>query len=224
MEQRVSAGQEIWFQKEVKEFLKQDKGTLPPQNAILFAGSSIFRYWVTLERDMSPLPVINRAFGGARTWELLYYMDKIVLPYKPSIIAVYCGSNDLEFGCSAEDIALRFRQFCDRVHAALPDTPIFFISINKAPQKIDKWPVIDRANSLMEAYCSTAPMAAYIDINSVFFKANDQPCHELYISDGLHFMPEAYKKISGIIKPVLDRAWQEKNKKGHGMTCPYPNP
>jgi len=213
MEQRVSPEQEIWFQKEVQQLLKQDKASHPPQGAMLFVGSSIFRFWVTLERDMSPLPVINRAFGGARTWELLHYMDKIVLPYKPAIIIVYCGSNDMEFGSRAEDTALRFRQFCDRVHAALPETHVFFISINKAPQKIDKWPVIDRANSLIEAYCSAGHKAGYIDINPAFFKATGQPSHELYISDGLHFMPDAYKKITAIIKPILEQAWQEQHKK-----------
>ena len=52
----------------------------------MFVGSNIFRLWKTLELDMSPLPVINQAFGGARTWEILYYSDRLIIPYQPKII------------------------------------------------------------------------------------------------------------------------------------------
>jgi lysophospholipase L1-like esterase len=209
MEQQARPEHEIWFQKEIKELLKQDRKSPPEQGAIVFTGSSIFRFWATLAQDMSPLPVANRAFGGARTWELLHYMDRIVMPCKPAVIACYCGSNDLEFGSRAEDIALRFSQFCKRVHEGLPETCILFISINKAPQKLEKWEEIDKANSLVLTYCSTSYKIGFIDINPVFFNSRGQSRDELYISDGLHFMPDAYREITGIIKPVLERAWQE---------------
>ncbi len=213
MEQKPSPEQEIWFQKEIKELLKQDKKTPPPQGAIVFTGSSIFRFWTTLAQDMNPLPVVNRAFGGARTWELLHYMDSIVLPCKPAIIACYCGSNDLEFGSRAEDIALRFSKFCQRVHDVLPETNVLFISINKAPQKLEKSNEIDKTNRLVHTCCRTAHKVGFIDINPVFFNPQGQPRRELYISDGLHFMPDAYREITRIIKPVLERAWQAT----HGM-------
>jgi lysophospholipase L1-like esterase len=211
MQQRARPEQEIWFQKEIKELLKHDKASPPPPGAIVFTGSSIFRFWTTLARDMSPMPVVNRAFGGARTWELLHYMDKIILPCKPAIIACYCGSNDLEFGSLAEAIALRFTQFCRRVHDVLPETPVLFISINKAPQKLEKCYEIDTVNSLVQSYCRTENKVGFIDINPVFFNVRGQPRHELYISDGLHFMPDAYREITKIIKPVLEQAWQKQD-------------
>lgn len=192
--------------------LKHDATAPPPQGAVLFIGSSIFRFWATLARDMRPLQIINRAFGGARTWEVLHYMDRIVLPYKPAVIAYYCGSNDIEYGSRAEDIVLRFGLFCERVHASLPETRIFFISINKAPQKLEKWSEIDAANGLVKAYCKSTTKAGYIDINPVFFTFGNKPRHELYISDGLHFMPDAYKEITKIIKPAIEQAWQETHK------------
>ncbi len=102
MEQSIKPEREIWFQKDIKEMLKQDASAPPSQGAVLFLGSSIVRFWATLARDMSPLQVVNRAFGGARTWEVLHYMDRIVLPCKPAVIAYYCGSNDIEYGSRAE--------------------------------------------------------------------------------------------------------------------------
>lgn len=209
MEQSTGPEREIRFQKDIEDMLKHDEQAPPPQGAVLFTGSSIFRFWATLARDMSPLQVVNRAFGGARTWEVLHYMNRIVLPYNPAVIAYYCGSNDIEYGSRAEDIVLRFRQFCERVHASLPETRIFFISINKAPQKLEKWSEIDAANGLVKAYCKSGRGVDFVDINPVFFTSGGKPRHELYLSDGLHFMPDAYKEITKIIKPAIEQAWQE---------------
>jgi len=203
------AEQEIFYQKDIAAFEAQDAAHPPRKGIILFTGSSIFRFWTYLERDMSPLPVVNRAFGGARTWELLHYMDRIVLPYCPAIIMYYCGSNDINYGARPEDIALRFALFADRVHKALPKTNIFFVSIIRAPQKRDKWDIIDATNSLIKEYCERDSGVSFIDVNPAFFNKAQQPRIELYIDDGLHFKPEAYREMSGIIKPILEKAWRE---------------
>jgi lysophospholipase L1-like esterase len=204
--------QEIYFQKDIEAFEAQDAATPPRKGIVLFTGSSIFRFWTYLERDMSPLPVLNRAFGGARTWEVLHYMDRIVLPYNPSIIMYYCGSNDINYGARPEDIAHRFRLFTERVHKILPKTRIFFVSIIRAPQKKDKWDVIDATNTLLQQYCEKASRVAFIDVNPAFFNKAQQPRIELYIDDGLHFKPEAYREMTRIIKPVIEKAWQEINR------------
>ncbi|GAG85468.1 unnamed protein product, partial [marine sediment metagenome] len=69
-----------------------------PQNAIVFAGSSIFHFWTTLADDMAPLLVINQAFAGARMRSVFNAMDKLIIPYNPKIIVYYCGSNDINDG------------------------------------------------------------------------------------------------------------------------------
>lgn len=201
--------QEIWFQKDIAAFEASDKIYPPRVGTILFTGSSIFRFWVYLEKDMSPLPVLNRAFGGARTWEALHYMDRIVLPYAPKIIVYYCGSNDINYGEPADAIACRFTQFVNRVHAALPQTRIIYVSIIKAPQKRDAWDVIDAANTAIRHYCDREKQAAFIDANPVFFTNQQEPRTDLYIDDGLHLKPEAYREMTKIIKPVLEHTWQE---------------
>ncbi|MEI6126105.1 MAG: GDSL-type esterase/lipase family protein [Pseudomonadota bacterium] len=201
--------QEIRFQKEIADFEAKDKRRPQPRGIILFTGSSIFRFWTSLERDMYPLPVLNRAFGGARTWEVLHYMDRIVLPYKPKTIAYYCGSNDINFGASTEDIFRCFKKFADRAHEVLPKTNIFFVSIIKAPQKKDVWDAIDTANDKIKTYCNPAAGLGFIDVNPSFFTSQNHSRGELYMDDGLHFKPEAYREMARIVKPVLERSWQE---------------
>ena len=135
--QGAPAGQEMRFADQIKVFLDDDRTAPPPKDAILFIGSSIFRQWTNVKEHMAPLPVFNRAFGGSRTWEVLHYMDQIVLPYRPRIIVYYTGSNDVNAGEPAAAITGRIEAFMANAHRALPDTRIYFVAINRSPDKRD---------------------------------------------------------------------------------------
>jgi len=165
------APRQSYFDYEIERFLEQDKTRPPPQGGILFIGSSIFREWADLEKQMAPLPVFNRAFGGSRTWEVLHYADKIV--------------------------------------ARLPETRIFYVSINKAPEKQHLWNVVDQANSRVREYTKGDRRLGFIDVNPVLFDAAGKPRLELYREDQLHFHPPAYAEFARIIRPVVEKAWGE---------------
>ena len=201
--------QEVRFAAAIQAFLDNDKTAPPPKDGVLFIGSSIFRQWTTVAEDMAPLPAFNRAFGGSRTWEVNAHMDRIVLPYKPRIIVYYCGSNDVNAYESADAIFARFRQFQIRVARALPDTRVFFFAIHRSPEKRDRWDVVDEANAKIKQYAYATKNLDYIESNTVLFDANDEPLTALYRDDGLHFNPPAYVEFTRLIKPVLERAWQD---------------
>ena len=153
------------YEKDIVAFETADRATPPPQGAILFVGSSIFRQWANLATHMAPLPVFNRAFGGSRTAEQVHYMDRIVLPYKPRVIVYYCGSNDVNADESAAAIASRYEAFSERVRQVLPGTRVYFASIIRAPQKRDRWAVVDDANARVREYSARTPGRGYIDLH-----------------------------------------------------------
>jgi hypothetical protein len=202
-----SARPKVRFADQIEAFLSEDKTNPPPSDGILFIGSSIFRQWTHLKEQMAPLPVFNRAFGGSRTEEVLAQMDRLVLPYKPRIIVYYCGSNDVNAGASASEIFVHFKQFSERVAAELPNTEVFYVSINRAPQKMNKWEVVDSANAFARDYCASVKKRGFIDVNPVLFDEGGKPRLELYRDDKLHFKDPAYEEFTGIIKPVLVKAW-----------------
>ena len=201
-------GQDIRYENEIRLLQRLNDSEPLPHNAIVFTGSSILRFWSTLSRDMAPLPVINRSFGGARTWEVLHFFDRIILPCRPAIIAYYCGSNDIECGEKPAPIAARFQAFGEQVLRELPLSLIFFVSINLAPQKRARWDAINTVNRLVAGQCEGRPALGYIDVNAALLDAHAQPRFELYQEDGLHLRPAAYQALSDIIKPVLLEAWQ----------------
>ena len=51
--------------------------------------------WQTLEVDFPGLRVLNRGFGGSELSDVVQFADRIVLPYRPRVVIVYAGDNDL---------------------------------------------------------------------------------------------------------------------------------
>jgi GDSL-like Lipase/Acylhydrolase family len=210
LSQQDTAGRlRIGFASTIESFLKEDQVSPPPQGGILFIGSSIFRQWSRLKEQMAPLPVFNRAFGGSKTWEVLHYMDKIVFPYHPRIIVYYCGSNDINAAEQPAEIARRFIRFSRRVEDSLPSTQIYFVSINRAPQKMKRWTTVDSTNAIVREYCLATKNRGYIDVNPVLFDRNNHPRLDLYKDDLLHFREPAYEELAAVIKPVIERAWKK---------------
>jgi lysophospholipase L1-like esterase len=209
-QEKVPLSQESRFRSEINAFLRADSVSPPPKGAILFIGSSIFRQWTYLKEQMAPLPVFNRAFGGSRTAEVLHYMDTIVIPYEPKIVVYYCGSNDINAGEHAGAIAERVLEFYERLIEKLPESRMFFVSINRAPQKRNRWDIVDSTNALIRAFCSEVTRLTYVDVNVVLFDAKGEPRSDLYKEDQLHFRDQAYEEFTAVLKPVLERAWGQR--------------
>ena len=67
----------------------------PAPGGILMVGSSIFRKWTNCVTDLAPLPVRNRAFGGSKTEDQLFFFDQVVPSSRAALVVWYCGSNDV---------------------------------------------------------------------------------------------------------------------------------
>ena len=136
----------------------------PAPSGIVFVGSSIFHRWTNLQTQMAPLPIANLAFDGAVTEDILRLVDSRVLPRRPKVVAYYCGSNDISLGEPAPPIVARIRQFIDRVTTALPGSQVVFVSINRAPEKQDRWDVVDDVNRQIEVRGGERRVT-YVDVN-----------------------------------------------------------
>ena len=202
------------FEPEFKAFVDADRALPPRQGGIVFVGSSIFRKWTTVAEQMAPLPVLNRAFGGSRTLDLLARFDQIVTAYAPKVIVYYCGSNDLKAGTVTEDpvaIFARFREFSERVRTNFPGTRQIFVSSTRSPDRVERWTHVDHYNALVCVYCATTPHHTFIDVNPALVDGDGRPRLDFYVEDKLHFQPPAYVEFTKIIKPVLERVWREAN-------------
>lgn len=205
------------YEPSFEAFAEADRANAFLPGGILFVGSSIFRQWANLARQMAPLPVLNRAFGGSRAGDQLARFDQLVPRYAPRIIVYYCGSNDLKASPAdaPEAIFARFREFSERVRATSPATHLIYVSATRSPDRVERWEQVDHYNALARAYCDATPRRTFVDVNPALVDASGNPRLDLYVADKLHFHPPAYDLFSARIKPVLERVWAEAQAKSN---------
>ncbi len=115
-------------------FAAADLKQAPKPGGVLFVGSSSIRLWDSLEQDFQALPIVTkRGFGGSRLSDCSEHVSKLVLPYKPRLVIVYAGDNDLAEGATPADVLTSFKRFVEAVHRELPETRIAYLSIKPSP-------------------------------------------------------------------------------------------
>jgi lysophospholipase L1-like esterase len=189
----------------IAAFEKADRKNPPKPGVIVFVGSSSIRFWSTLQDDMKPLDVVNRGFGGSQIAHVNIYADRIVIPYRPRAVVLYAGDNDLSWpwSKSPERVFQDFREFVQIVHANLPDTWIYFISIKPSILRWTDWSKSQRTNEMIRNYCLTEPRVQYIDVDAAMLGLDGKPRRDIFRLDGLHMNAKGYAIWTSIIKPVL---------------------
>ena len=188
----------------IQKFEEADKLSPPPQNAIVFIGASSIVRW-NLKESFPELgaQAINRGFGGSLAGDSTRYADRIVIPYKPRMVVFYAGDNDVEANHTPQQITDDFVAFERKVHAALPQTQIVFISIKPSIRRFPWIEQIKGANALVKQYCATHPNLTFVDIVPQMLGADGKPRKELLVEDGLHMTPAGYKIWNDALRPIL---------------------
>jgi lysophospholipase L1-like esterase len=189
----------------VQKFEARDRLKPPPSDVIVFTGSSSITFWSTLEQDMSPLPVINRGFGGSRLDDVVHYAPRLVVAYRPRAVVLFAGTNDITGSKpkTAQEVYDGYRAFVDVVHAALPDMPIYYLSITPTPSRWKHWPIAQETNRLICAHTVTDPRLRFIDLTGVILGPDGKPDRSLYRIDRLHPNQKGYAVWAAMIKPIL---------------------
>lgn len=144
---------------------------------VVAAGSSSIALWKNIKSAFPGCNVINTAIGGttADQWLKWYYPEKI-LQYEPDAVLVYVGQNNIGNHETADlsqgkDTGDKVVELLGKLHEALPDRPVFYVSICQVPCKDNARKEISRANTIIKSYCDSTKNVCWIDINPYFFNA-----------------------------------------------------
>jgi lysophospholipase L1-like esterase len=192
------------WEKEVQAIEKKDKESPPPKGETLFVGSSTIRMWKELEDDFKAQKAIRRGVGGSMISDILYYADRIILPYKPRRIVLYGGDNDITKK-SPEQVFQDFKALVEKVRKALPEAKIYFLAIKPSPKREALWDKAKAANQAIREYCEKTPGLAYIDIVPVMMGPNGKPKPELFLEDTLHMNRAGYELWIPVVKAALEK-------------------
>jgi lysophospholipase L1-like esterase len=170
----------------------------------LFIGRSSIRFWESLQTDFPDTRIIRRGFGGSEIRDATRLADRIVIPYRPRLIVLYAGDNDLAAGRSPGQVRDDFVAFVDRVRHDLPDVAIAFISIKPSPARANLLDAMRKANSLIGEVASSRGHIRVVDVFTPMLDANGQPRAELFGDDGLHMNRAGYQiwieRLAAVLK------------------------
>jgi lysophospholipase L1-like esterase len=174
-------------------FAAADRANPPRAGGVVFVGSSSIRLWNGLETQFATLPnVLNRGFGGSQMSDCTKHLQRLVLAYKPSLVVVYAGENDLAAGATPESVLASFKAFADGVRGALPQTRIAYLSIKPSPLRESLMPKIRVTNGLIRDYVASLENARFIDVHAQMLDAQGKARRELFSKDLLHLNAEGY--------------------------------
>jgi lysophospholipase L1-like esterase len=200
----ASAAPDARWQDSFEAFAAADKAHAPPPGGVVFVGSSSIRLWKDLEQEFDASQgIVKRGFGGSRMSDCARYVGRLVLPYKPHLVVVYAGDNDLAEGRSPQDVLTSFRHFVESVRKALPETRVAYLSIKPSPLRQSLMPAMRETNALIAQYSKTQPNLDYIDVFSKMLDANGRPRSELYRADALHLNADGYALWKTVISAHL---------------------
>ena len=193
------------FEGEIRKFEEVDSRTPPPAHAVLFTGSSSIRLWTNLVSDFGNLKVLNRGFGGSQMSDLVFFFDRVVRPYRPSVIVVYEGDNDLAGGKSADQVYADFEVFLKRVRQELPGTSVALLAVKSSPSRIKLMDSQRDLNRRLETLAGNSPGLLYIDTFHPLLDSRANPRPEYYRDDRLHLNSAGYALWRKVIEAALQK-------------------
>ena len=193
------------WETEIARFEAADRVAPPQPGGVVFVGSSSIRLWSTLADDFAGTRVLNRGFGGSRIADATRHAARIVLPYRPRLVVLYAGDNDLAEGRSPRQVLADVEAFVASVRHDAPATPVVFVSIKPSPARVALLPTMREANALVRAYARRTRSVRYVDVFEPMLGADGAPRAELFGPDGLHMNARGYALWTRIIAPELRR-------------------
>ena len=192
------------WEKEIGVFEASDKTNPPPNNCIVFVGSSSIRKWTNLTVHFPSFPVVNRGFGGSQLADSVNFADRIITPYDPRQVVIYAGGNDINAGKDPEVVYGDFVALVTKIRAKLPHVRIAYISSAPNPARWAQVERVKRLNALAEAYCRRHGLD-FIKVFPLMLGPDGQPKPDIFVADRLHMNPKGYAIWKEAVGPYLQR-------------------
>jgi len=197
----ASAQDPLRFQNEIDKLVAGDS-SVKMKKLILFTGSSSIRLWTSLKSDYPNHNVINRGFGGSEMSDLIYFADKLIIPYHPKQIFIYEGDNDLAKEKTPDEVLMQSRQLLELIRKKLPSkVQVYFISVKPSLLRWTLKEKYEEYNQKLAFWCSQNKNVFFIDVWTPMLEPDEMVRKDLFVEDGLHMNAIGYniwKEVIGV--------------------------
>jgi len=178
------------FEEAIQRFEEQDRVNPPPFGAIVLTGSSSIARWNDQAKAaLAPLTVIPRGFGGSIMNDVVHYLDRVALKYRPRAILIYEGDNDTgvgRYGLTPDMILGDLKKIVGHIHNELPETRIYVLSVKPSILREEMWNEAQKVNAGYRAIAKSDPLVYYVDVANPFLLGDGSVMKDIFVEDGLH--------------------------------------
>ena len=193
------------WESEIRKFEELDQKLPPPVGANVFVGSSSVRLW-KLDASFPKSVCINRGFGGSQMGDSARYVDRIVINYKPRVVVLYAGDNDIAGGKTPTMVRDDYRVFRSKIQKTLPEARIVLISLKPSPSRWKLREQAQEANRLLREEVIAGTNQVFVDVWTPMLGDDGMPRAELFVKDNLHMNDAGYKVWNQLIATHLHPA------------------
>ena len=195
---------ELKWKDDVDRLISIDHGFQDGDDLFLFTGSSSIVMWKNIRDQFPDNKIINNGFGGSQMHELLYFLEELVINYKPAKVFIYEGDNDISEGRTTNNIMKSTKKITRIIKHKLPGTKIYYISPKPS---IARWELKEQyisLNTRLNKYALKNKGVFFIDVWNPMLTEDGSLNSELFISDGLHMNQKGYEIWSKAVKPFVE--------------------
>lgn len=195
----------IW-KDEITRLTAQNSLKRSDTSAVLFVGSSSFRFWDRIDEDLAPIRVINNGFGGAKITDVLHFKEELIYAFHPEKIVFFLGSNDIcgdVHDKSPKALITLYEKLAKAVHAKFPECEIYILPVTPTLARWEVWPQLKQVNKMIKTRANKADRVTFINCQDAFLNENGEPIWQYYKWDGTHLNHEGYRIWSKALKQVL---------------------
>ncbi len=193
----------VRFKEQVEEIHeKYDTLLDPSKETIVFTGSSSIRIWHDLQNRFPEHQIVNSGFGGSHASDLLFYLDDLILRYKPKKVFIYEGDNDINAKKKPNGIIETTQRIIDGIRKNDPSTEIVLIA---AKPSIARWKLKRKYKRLNRKFKKLAQEDGLLEYADVWKPMLDsrKVKQDIFIEDGLHMNAKGYEIWFGVMKEYL---------------------
>lgn len=193
------------FKEQVDRLYNKEYNFSPDKKLVVFTGSSSIVMWKDVADYFPQYNVINNGFGGSHFSDMLYFYDKVITKYKPDILFIYEGDNDVAGDKKTRVIYKDFKTLIKKLIVDLPDTKIVFISPKPSIARWNLKKDYDKINKRMSRYCNKKnDNFEFADVWPIMLDQTGNVFQDIFIEDGLHMNKKGYDLWEKVISNYLN--------------------
>lgn len=196
----------------IKKIMVNNKEVIP--GGVVFYGDSITELYDIDKFYPEIKTKYNSGVGGFTSETLLWIIDEGVIKYKPKVVVLGVGTNDLGNASmrSPRDISYNIQELIRMISNNLEGVEIIVLSVHpcdeesngsKAGKVLRSNRIIKALNEEIELICKRFDNVTFKNVFDVLYNKESGNIYDEYTTDGLHLTEKAYISLTEEIKPLI---------------------